>query len=213
MKKIAAILLVLCLCFGLAACGNTDTNSEALLAPSSRFDVGRILDKILSLFSELGTDDPGIAAPAPETGKPGTDAPPVATPVPEEMTLEDFLEGKVGVWIFDSTVERYGEYGVSFALMVISETGCSTGYYPGEMDRHGLYQEFTEIGDRTYMINLLYEEGEYWGEYMPESYGAVTFRFNESDGLEVSFDGADYYAITYGGSSFEDAANVAFNMP
>lgn len=214
MKKIAILCLVFCLCCSLAAC-SADRPLSFLFNPLSLGEfLGTMLGGIPQPESPESPENPenpespeSPESPDPKPADPentgsGTAEPDVPQPEEEKMTLDSFLDKMVGIWIIDSTVQRYSESGVSFDLLVISKSQCTSGCYPGELFGAGQYQNFTEVDKNTYKIDLLYEEG----------YGTMTFRFTANGALEVKYGNGDYYAITYGGNSFENAAAVACRL-
>lgn len=155
----------------------------------------------------ISTEDSGTTTESQET----TDTIQTEATETEEITLEQFLDAVMGIWIFEDTIWYFDDGGPCFEVLMIWEDQCTTAVYPGGVDRPGLYDSFTQIDENTYQVVLLYEqtpEESYWG-YMPEDYGTITFVLTGNGTMEMKYGDGSYLTLIYGGQTFEEASASA----
>lgn len=186
MKKIITLFLVLCISVSLIACGAVEPPDLGNLVPTK-------------------APQETTAATQNETTVPETTA-------PEQTTLEDILPRITGVWIINDTLKRESESYITFELVVFSETECVAGYYPGELFRPGQYNGFAVVGEKTYEVDLLYPAGTYMGVYYREEHDKITMVFLGNGRMQMKHEGGSFYTMTYGGDTFEEAAETAAEM-
>lgn len=135
--------------------------------------------------------------------------PEVTDPEDPEMTLAEFMEKVEGIWIFDGTVELMYEDQYCFEVLVIGDQACSTAVYPGGYDRPGKIEEFHVIEENVVQLSLLYEEGEFMGDFLPEAHDTLTITLLEEGKIKAQYSQGFECVLTFGGSDFDEAHTVA----
>ena len=194
MKRIIALLLLLCVSLSLVAC-----NKDKPDPTGGGFYI-----------TNPTTQPAETTAPTvPATTEQETTAPVVTEP--DNSALDAFLKKAQGVWIFDETIEPNSSgTGANFYYVFIGKKEFYTdfypgGYYPGEYE--GCYQ----ADDKTYQVYIFYKKGDRGGNAMPQdTHELATFVITGKNKMKVKFDDGVYFTLIYGGKSFEDAEKTAF---
>ena len=193
MKRIIALLLLLCVSLSLVACNKDNPD------PTGG-----------GFYITNPTTQPAetTAATQPETTVPETTA-----TVPAEDSLQDFLDRTLGIWIFDGTIDRRSEKGCSFEALMIQEDRCVTAVYPGGYDGPGLYEGCTKVDNNTYKVTLFYKKGEYGGASITKDHRVTaTFVLSSKDKIKVKFGDGAYNVLYFGGFTFEEANETACRL-
>ncbi len=126
-----------------------------------------------------------------------------------KMTLEQFVEQTKGIWIKEDSIDQmYGDQ-CSFSALVIGEDYICTAWYPGEFDRSGTIDGFKVLEENVFELPLVFEAGDYMGDYYPESTDTVTITFVEEGKLQAEYSGGYVLYLAYGGQDFEEANRTA----
>ncbi len=196
LRKIVAFFLFAAICLSMSAC--------CCVIPLQKEK-----QKEITVSTQATTEPQIETAPWVE---PTTEAPVPETTQNSETDYAAFMEKAEGIWIFDGYINHMYDDQYSFEALVVTETSLYTAVYPGGIDRPGVFEDIRLVGEDTYLVSLVFEAGEYMGDYLPESRNSFRIALSGNNKMALIFEDGSANYLTYGGATFEEANITAGSL-
>lgn len=211
-KKLLVFALCLCLVFSFCGCNFVrETLSSIIPSKNNGFIEGNTVDGINGAPGSADADVVGGNEVAGNAGIVGgivggnTVTEESSAPVDkEEYTLNDFMNDVSGVWIVDDTVSHMYDNEYSFSFYTIENNIMVAGAYPGGFGRPGKFVGIKTLENLVFQLDLLFEAGEYMGDFLDESRSTIQITFAEKEKLIVEESGGALMLL-YAGKTLEEA--------
>lgn len=154
--------------------------------------------------TQASTEPVSVTEPLPTT-EPVTEATEPSTEAPKALTFEDFLKQTRGVWVMEESVFPIHDELYCYSFVTFSEEVLGGGVYPGEGVRPGRIVGFRDLGEGRFKLEILYEAGDYMGEYLEEAMDTLTVRLEDDGSAVLQFEGYEEFVCFYGGTDLDAA--------